>query len=74
MNDITNRTTIHVEIGQVKICGLLPEVQLPILHFDLIDLETGINYGKPKMGWRYDNGTIERFIKEKDYLAKFSKW
>jgi adenine-specific DNA-methyltransferase len=53
---------------------LLPEVQLPILHFDLIDLETGINYGKPKMGWRYDKGTIDRFIKEKDYLAKFSKW
>ena len=57
-----------------KYGGLLPEEQRPILHFDLIDLETGINYGKPKMGWRYEKGTIDRFIKEKDYLAKFSKW
>jgi len=26
------------------------------------------------MGWRYDKGTIDRLIKEKDYLTKFSKW
>ncbi|SPX41302.1 type iii restriction-modification system methyltransferase [Haemophilus influenzae] len=34
--------------------GLLPEDQRPNCHYDLINPKTGINYGKPKLGWRYD--------------------
>lgn len=45
--------------------GLLPEDQRPNCHYDLINPETGINYGKPKMGWRYDMKTMSRLIKEK---------
>ena len=45
--------------------GLLPQEERPNLHFDLINPETGINYGKPPMGWRYDKNTMSRFIKEK---------
>ena len=45
--------------------GLLPQDQRPNCHYDLINPETGINYGKPKMGWRYDGKTMSRLIKEK---------
>lgn len=45
--------------------GLLPQELRPNCHFDLINPETGINYGKPKMGWRYDSKTMSRLIREK---------
>lgn len=45
--------------------GILPEDLRPNCHYDLINPETGINYGKPKMGWRYDNNTMHRLIEEK---------
>jgi adenine-specific DNA-methyltransferase len=45
--------------------GLLPEDQRPDLHHDLIDPATGINYGRPRLGWRYDQNTMSRLIKEK---------
>lgn len=45
--------------------GLLPADQRPNCHYDLINPETGINYGKPKMGWRYDKNTMARLIEEK---------
>lgn len=44
--------------------GLLDEKQRPNLHYDLINPTTGINYGKPKMGWRYDRNTMQRLINE----------
>ncbi len=44
--------------------GLLPEEQRPHCHYDLINPKTGINYGKPKMGWRYDPVTMQRLIEE----------
>lgn len=44
--------------------GLLPEDQRPNCHYDLINPETGINYGKPNMGWRYDRNTMARLINE----------
>ncbi|MCX6239477.1 MAG: site-specific DNA-methyltransferase [Bacteroidia bacterium] len=44
--------------------GLLDEKQRPNLHYDLIDPSTKINYGKPKMGWRYDRNTMRRLIIE----------
>lgn len=44
--------------------GLKDETQRPNLHYNLINPKTGINYGKPKMGWRYDKNTMNRLIKE----------
>lgn len=44
--------------------GILPEDQRPNCHYDLINPKTGINYGKPKMGWRYDKKTMSRLIEE----------
>ena len=48
-----------------NMAGLLPADQRPNCHYDLINPETGINYGKPKMGWRYDKSTMARLIEEK---------
>lgn len=48
--------------------GLLPENLRPNCHYDLINPATGINYGKPKMGWRYDQKTMSRLINEKRIL------
>lgn len=45
--------------------GLLPQELRPNCHYDLINPETGINYGKPKLGWRYDKYTMSRLIQEK---------
>lgn len=48
-----------------NMAGLLPADQRPNCHYDLINPETGINYGRPKMGWRYDKNTMSRLIAEK---------
>ena len=48
-----------------NMAGLLPADQRPNCHYDLINPETGINYGRPKMGWRYDKNTMSRLISEK---------
>ena len=45
--------------------GLLHEDQRPNCHFELINPESGINYGKPTLGWRYDKNTMVRLIEEK---------
>lgn len=42
--------------------GIATELQRPNLHYDLIDPNTGINYGKPTMGWRYDKKTMAKLI------------
>lgn len=44
--------------------GLLSEDQRPNCHYDLINPNTGVNYGKPQMGWRYDMNTMTRLISE----------
>ncbi|SHG41243.1 adenine-specific DNA-methyltransferase [Flavobacterium segetis] len=44
--------------------GILPENLRPNCHYDLINPNTRINYGKPKMGWRYDMKTMSRLIDE----------
>jgi type III restriction enzyme/adenine-specific DNA-methyltransferase len=48
--------------------GLKDENERPNLHYVLIDPNTGINYGKPKMGWRYDQKTMSRLISEERIL------
>lgn len=44
--------------------GILPQDLRPNCHYDLISPASGINYGKPKMGWRYDKNTMGRLINE----------
>jgi adenine-specific DNA-methyltransferase len=48
--------------------GLLPQELRPNCHYDLIDPQTGINYGRPKLGWRYDSKTMSRLISESRIL------
>lgn len=48
--------------------GLLPKDQRPNCHYDLVNPQTGINYGKPKMGWRYDKNTMNKLIDENRIL------
>lgn len=48
--------------------GLATADRRPNLHYDLIDPATGINYGCPQMGWRYDRNTMAKLIAEKRIL------
>ena len=48
--------------------GLATADRRPNLHFDLIDPESGLNYGCPPMGWRYDRNTMSRLIAERRVL------
>lgn len=54
--------------ASANMVGLLPADQRPNCHYDLINPETGINYGKPAMGWRYDRKTMAKLISEKRIL------
>ena len=44
--------------------GLATKESRPNLHFDLIDPETGINYGCPHRGWRYDHEGMAKLVSE----------
>ena len=48
--------------------GIATVDRRPNLHYDLIDPSTGINYGCPEMGWRYEPKTMERLISESRIL------
>lgn len=48
--------------------GLATRDKRPNLHFDLIDPETGINYGCPPKGWRFEPVTMAKKIAEKRVL------
>ena len=50
--------------ASANMAGLLDAEQRPNCHYDLINPKTGINYGRPKMGWRYDKNTMRRLIEE----------
>ncbi len=47
-----------------NLVGLATADKRPNLHYDLINPETGINYGCPEKGWRYNKKTMDRMIKE----------
>ena len=38
--------------------GLATEDRRRNLHYDLVDPKTGINYGRPKLGWRYERARM----------------
>jgi adenine-specific DNA-methyltransferase len=44
--------------------GLATAESRPNLHYELIDPETGINYGCPQRGWRYDQSRISELISD----------
>jgi adenine-specific DNA-methyltransferase len=44
--------------------GLATKDARPNLHYDLIDPESGITYGCPPKGWRYEPSTMEQKIRE----------
>ncbi|CAN1533185.1 DNA methylase N-4/N-6 [Spirosomataceae bacterium] len=44
--------------------GLADIKARPNLHYDLINEHTGVNYGCPKMGWRYERNTMNKLISE----------
>jgi adenine-specific DNA-methyltransferase len=44
--------------------GLAGPAARPNLHYDLINPATGINYGCPPKGWRYEPSTMEKKIAE----------
>lgn len=48
--------------------GIATSDRRPNLHYDLINPETGINYGCPTMGWRYDRNTMGKLIDDKRIL------
>lgn len=48
--------------------GLATAEARPNLHYNLVDPSTGINYGCPAKGWRYDRNTMARLITEKRIL------
>ena len=48
--------------------GLATKEQRPNLHYDLIDDETGINYGCPPKGWRFEPATMDRKKAERRIL------
>lgn len=54
--------------ASANMVGLLPEDQRPNCHYDLVDPATNINYGKPKMGWRYDQNTMSELIRDNKIL------
>lgn len=45
--------------------GIATADRRPNLHYDLIDPLSGVNYGCPPMGWRYDRKSMARLIEEK---------
>ena len=51
--------------ASANMAGLATADARPNLHYDLIDPVSGINYGRPTKGWRYDRNTMSRLIAEK---------
>lgn len=45
--------------------GLATKDKRPNLHYDLINPDTGVNYGCPPKGWRFESKTMAKRIAEK---------
>lgn len=52
------------EWASANMVGIATADRRPNLHYDLVHPETGVNYGCPQMGWRYDRNTMARLIRE----------
>ena len=54
--------------ASANMVGIATADRRPNLHYDLVNPETGINYGCPDMGWRYEPNTMARLVAEKRVL------
>lgn len=54
--------------ASANMVGIATSDRRPNLHYDLVDPETGLNYGCPDMGWRYDRNTMGQLIAKKRIL------
>jgi len=54
--------------ASANMVGIATADRRPNLHYDLINPETGLNYGCPEMGWRYEPNTMARLIAENRIL------
>jgi len=54
--------------ASANMVGLATADRRPNLHYDLVNPETGINYGCPKMGWRYEPNTMKRLMSDSRIL------
>lgn len=45
--------------------GLASKEARPNLHYDLVNPDTGVHYGCPRRGWRFEPATMDRLIAEK---------
>ena len=50
--------------ASANMVGIATAERRPNLHFDLINPDSGVNYGCPDMGWRYDPSTMAWLISE----------
>ena len=54
--------------NSANMVGIATADRRPNLHYSLIDPATGLSYGCPPMGWRYDRDTMAKLIAEKRIL------
>lgn len=54
--------------ASANMVGIATADRRPNLHYDLIDPESRINYGRPEMGWRYEPKTMDQLIAERRIL------
>lgn len=54
--------------ASANMVGIATADRRPNLHYDLIDPATGLNYGCPDMGWRYERSTMAKLIAENRIL------
>ncbi len=54
--------------SSANMVGLAAKDKRPNLHYDLINRDTGVNYGCPKRGWRFEPSTMQRLIAENRVL------
>jgi adenine-specific DNA-methyltransferase len=50
--------------ASANMVGIATADRRPNLHYNLINTSTGVNYGCPEMGWRYEPSTMARLIAE----------
>jgi adenine-specific DNA-methyltransferase len=54
--------------SSANMVGIATADRRPNLHYNLVNPETGIDYGCPYMGWRYDKKSMARLINEKKII------
>lgn len=58
--------------ASANMVGIATVDRRPNLHYDLVNPDTGINYGCPDMGWRYEPKTMARLMEEERILWPLS--